>query len=71
MAQYRRGHYRAATYVRPTVVSKRAKKPSTWIIVVLAIAAIALWNTIFGNDSDKPTTRPQQTSPTAQVSRAP
>lgn len=71
VAQIRKGHYRAATYVRPTVVSGRAKKPSTWVIVTLAIVAIALWNTVFGSDSDKPSTTPQQTSQTAQVSQAP
>lgn len=68
MAQQRKGHYRAATYVRPTVVSRRAKKPSTWVIVTLVIVAIALWNTIFGSDSDQPSTTPQQTSPTAHAS---
>jgi hypothetical protein len=39
--------------------------------VTLAIVAIALWNTVFGSDSDKPSTTPQQTSQTAQVSQAP
>jgi hypothetical protein len=71
MAQYRKGHYRAATYVRPTVVSRRAKKPSFWAIVVAVIVVIALWNTIFGGGSDKPGTTPQQQNPTSQVSRAP
>jgi hypothetical protein len=50
------------------VVSRRAKMPSTWVIVTLAVVAIALWNTIFGSDSDQPSTTPQQTSPTAHVS---
>lgn len=71
VAQYRKGHYRAATYVRPTVVSRRARKPSTWAIVAAVIVAIALWNTVFGSDSDKPGTTPQQISPTSQVSQTP
>lgn len=71
MAQYRKGHYRAATYVRPTAVSRRGKKPSTWAIVAAVIVVIALWNTIFGSDSDKSDTTPQKPSPTAEVSRVP
>jgi hypothetical protein len=70
VAQSRRGHYRAATYVRPTTVSRRVKKPATWVIVTLAILAIAAWNTLFGNDSGAPATTPHQTTPTAQVSPA-
>lgn len=71
MAQHRRGHYRAATYVRPTVVSRRAKKPMAWVIAVGLLMVVALWNTVFGSDSDKPGTTPQQPNPTAQVSRTP
>lgn len=70
MAQSRKGHYRAATYVRPTTVSRRMKKPATWVVVTLAVLAIAAWNTLFGGGSGTPATTPQQTAPPAQVSPA-
>jgi hypothetical protein len=39
--------------------------------VAAVIVVIALWNTIFGSDSDKSGTTPQKPSPTAEVSQVP
>ncbi|GAA2288642.1 hypothetical protein GCM10010145_68870 [Streptomyces ruber] len=60
MAQQRKGYYRAAHYVRPSSVSRsRWKKPSTGVLVVAGVLAIAAWNTLFGSDSGDAEESPQ------------
>lgn len=51
MAQQRKGYWRAGGYVRPSSASSQWKKPSTGVIVVGVLLAIAGWNTLFGNES--------------------
>jgi cytoskeletal protein RodZ len=71
VGQARRGYYRAAHYVRPSSVSRQAKKPSVLLVaVVVVLAAIALWNTVFGSGKDQPGTSPRPQSSTASVTPA-
>lgn len=51
MAQKRKGYYRAGHYVQPSTAVSRWKKPSTGMIVVIGLLAIAGWNTLVGDDS--------------------
>ncbi|MFJ7948289.1 hypothetical protein ACIQ6K_32300 [Streptomyces sp. NPDC096354] len=59
MAQQRKGYYRARHYVNPSSASSRWKKPSTGVILVVGILAIAGWNTLVGNDSGDTEKSPQ------------
>lgn len=60
VAQNRKGHYRAGHYVKPSSASSRWKKPSAGVVLVAVLLAIAGWNTLFGDDSDRPDApRPQ------------
>ncbi|WP_158716126.1 hypothetical protein OG612_41785 [Streptomyces sp. NBC_01527] len=59
MAQQRKGYYRARHYVKPSSASSRWKKPSTGVILVAVLLAIAAWNTLVGNDSDDAQKTPQ------------
>ncbi|NEB62087.1 hypothetical protein G3I61_20730 [Streptomyces diastaticus] len=52
MAQNRKGYYRAGHYVKPSSASGRWKKPSTGVIVVAVLVAVAGWNTLFADESD-------------------
>ncbi|NGO46967.1 hypothetical protein [Streptomyces ureilyticus] len=67
-AKNRKGHYRAGHYVKPSSASSRWKKPSTGLVLVVAVVAIAGWNTLFGNESDDPDTTPR---PQPSTSSAP
>lgn len=61
-AKNRKGHYRAGHYVKPSTASSRWKKPSTGLVLAVAVVAIAGWNTLFGNESDDSDTTPRQPS---------
>ncbi|MFK4687406.1 hypothetical protein RKD22_000341 [Streptomyces pristinaespiralis] len=55
----RKGYYRAAHYVKPSSASSRWKKPSTGVILVVGLVAVAGWNTLVGNDSGQTEKIPQ------------
>lgn len=59
VAQQRKGYYRARHYVKPSSASSRWKKPSTGVILVAVLLAIAGWNTLVGNDSSDTEKSPQ------------
>lgn len=60
VAQQRKGYYRARHYVQPSSASaSRWKKPSTGVILVAGLLAIAGWNTLFGSDSGDAGQSPQ------------
>lgn len=60
VAQQRKGYYRARHYVQPSSASaSRWKKPSTGVILVAGLLAIAGWNTLFGSDSGDTGQSPQ------------
>lgn len=67
MAKTRKGYYRAGHHVRPSTVSSRWKKPSVGLVAVLALLAIAGWNTLFGDasNSTEKTPQPHSTSSSA------
>lgn len=69
MAKSRKGHYRAGHYVGASSPTKRWKTPSMTVAAVLALLAIAGWNTLFGGDSDssKDTPRPQPSGSSASA----
>ncbi|WP_143202270.1 hypothetical protein [Streptomyces sp. CB01249] len=70
MAQTRKGYYRAAHYVKPSTVSRKAKKPAFWVVAVGALLLIAAWNSLFGDDGDKTKPEPQRTVQSATESPA-
>ena len=59
MAQQRMGYYRSRHYVKPSSASSRWKKPSTGVILVAVLLAIAGWNTLVGDDSGDTEKSPQ------------
>ncbi|MEE1837794.1 hypothetical protein [Streptomyces sp. SP17KL33] len=61
-AKNRKGHYRAGHYVQPSSASSRWKKPSTGLVLVVAVVAIAGWNTLFDDGSDNSDPTPRQPS---------
>lgn len=69
MAQNRKGYYRAGHYVKPSSASSGWKKPSTGLVLVVALVAIAGWNTLFGDESDDSgkTPPPQPSSSSASA----
>lgn len=67
-AKSRKGYYRAGHYVKPSSASSRWKKPSTGLVLAVAVVVIAGWNTLFGNESDEPGTTPR---PQPSASSAP
>ncbi|NEA68633.1 hypothetical protein [Streptomyces sp. SID12488] len=63
----RKGHYRAAHYVKPSSASSRWKKPSLGLLLGAAVLAIAAWNTLFPDSPDDSVKTPQPSGVSASA----
>lgn len=71
VAKTRKGYYRAGHYVKASTPSSRWKKPSVGLVVVLALLAIAGWNTLFGDASDSTGKTPHPEPPSSSAPAEP